>query len=254
MTAKKHLYKTEYLHPGDPVMPMQDGTLYITGSPALAKELMLRGYPVAAHSFPGGSPCSDFDGIRYIIEDIEELNDEDLERIYRRLRGIPWDICETDRLLIRETTVEDVDTLVELYSDPSTTEFMEDLFPLDEEKEYTQNYIDNVYGFYEIGIWSVIRKEDNALIGRIGIEYTDEEGTVEMGFMLGAACRGLGYAYEAGLAVIKYAGTHPDIKKIRARVHKKNKASMALCGRMGFVLTDSGNDPDMMTWIYPINE
>ena len=254
MNTKKHLIKIEYLRPGDQIPPVEDGTLYVTNSPELAGKLTLAGYPTAAHSYQGGSPGSSFDGIRYVLEDIDELVDEDYERIYRRLKNLPWDILETDRLLVRETTVEDVETLVELYSDPSTTEFMENLFPIDEEKEYLRKYIENIYGFYEIGIWSLIRIEDNALIGRIGIEYTDEEGIVEMGFMLGVDYQGLGYATEAGAAIIEYANAYPYINAVHARVHKNNHASTALCKRMGFVALKEDNETSLVTWEYKLRQ
>ena len=96
-------------------------------------------------SFPSGAYC---------VEDINDIDEAYEDRVYRRFKGIPWDIAETPRLKIREIKVEDVKRLYELYRDESITRYMEPLFEdPKQEEEYTKAYIKNVYGFYGYGMW-----------------------------------------------------------------------------------------------------
>jgi len=227
--------------------PFEDGVLYITDSPSIAETLISKEYPTVIYSHPGNRNQT-FPHTKYVLEDIDDIDDEDLENIYRRTANIPWDILETDRLLIRETTLDDIDTLISLYSDPSITEYMENLFPKDEEIEYQRKYIENIYGLYDIGMWSIIRKSDHQLIGRIGIEYKDDSEAVEMGFMLGKDYQNKGYATEAGIAVLKYASSIENIKRVTALVHKDNLASNRLCKRLG--MNSKTVLPTTIVWEY----
>lgn len=208
------------------------GVLYITDSPSIATALLDRNYPTVIYSHSENQNMI-FPHTKYVLEDIDEIDDDDLERIYRRVCGIPWDILETKRLLVRETTLDDIDTLFDLYSHPSITEYMEDLFPLREEIDYQRKYIENIYGLYEIGMWSVLLKDSGQMIGRMGIEYREDSSTVELGFMLGITYQGYGYAFEACTAIIDYARTIDGVKRIIANVHKNNTPSVQLCERLG---------------------
>ena len=174
---------------------------------------------------------------KYVVQDIEQLEWEDYEHIYNRINRLPCEILRTERLIVRETTVADVDAFLELYKDPSITMYMEDLFEPDKEREYQADYITNIYEFYDIGMWTLALitpdgKEGN-IIGRMGIEMTEQEGVAEMGFMLGCDYQGRGYAVEAGRAILEYVRTVSGIKTIRAKVHERNVSSQNLCKKLG---------------------
>ena len=219
-------------------------SLYITDTVQGLNKFCGRGYPTAAFCHPHNSG-EDFGNARYIIEQPEMISLRDYDNIFRRLYGYPLDILETDRLIIRETVVSDTDRFYALYDDPMVASFMEPLFPPDEEREYQQSYIDNVYGFSDIGIWTVILKETDEIIGRIGIEYTDDEGCLELGFMIGAPYRRRDLAYEACTAIIEYARAIENADRIRARVRQDNDASKGLCAKLG--LTPVKELPENLT-------
>lgn len=63
-----------------------------------------------------------FSGAAYAVERLEETDYASLDMAYRRLAGLPWEILETDRLLVRETTVQDVDCFYQIYAQPSVTD------------------------------------------------------------------------------------------------------------------------------------
>jgi len=94
-------------------------------------------------------------------------------------------ILETDRCLVRETTVEDVEEFYRIYREPSITYYMEDLFPDPaEEREYVRNYIREIYGFYGYGLWTVLCKEKNEVIGRAGLSWRQGFDVPELGFVM----------------------------------------------------------------------
>lgn len=179
-------------------------------------------------SFPMGAYC---------VENPEDIDDVYLRRVYQRAKGLPWEITQTERLILRELTVADVPRLYELYEDEQINRFVEPLYqPMEKEIEYTQAYIKNVYHFYGYGIWAIILKETGELIGRAGIEYKEGFDGLELGFMLGKQYWHKGYAREACEAVLIYGREMLEEYSYRAIVHEENEASKKLCERLGFAL------------------
>lgn len=177
----------------------------------------------------------------YCVEGLKELEASYLERVYRRKTGIPWDIVTTDRLLIREITVEDVPRLYELYRDKTITRYMEPLFPeIQQEIKYTRQYIENIYHFYGYGMWMITLKDSGVVIGRAGLESKAEREGLELGFMLGTEYQHKGYAYEACSAILQYGREYLEEQIFSAVVHKENAASQRLCEKLGFFVRKKG--------------
>lgn len=175
----------------------------------------------------------DFNGIMYALEQVEELGREELDRIYRRLHGLPWRILETERCVVREITVGDVDRLYEIYAEPSVTEYMDHLYAdRDEEKSYTESYIRNMYGFYGYGMWIVEEKRSGYVIGRAGIEPRGKE--TELGYVIARSWQRLGIAEEVCRAVLQYGFEELRLGQISARVQSKNEPSRRLLQKLGF--------------------
>lgn len=183
-----------------------------------------------------GNRSAVFLGARYAVEDFEELDDRFLERAYRRLKGLPWEILRTDRCMIRETTVEDVDSFYRIYEDSSITEYMEPLFEdRDEETAYIKDYIEKVYAFYDYGMWTILEKASGQVIGRAGISLREGYDLPELGFVIGAPWQGRGYAFEVCAAILKYAREELKMERMQALVQPGNEKSLGLCGKLGFV-------------------
>lgn len=176
-----------------------------------------------------------FPGALYAVEKLEELDFASLDRIYRRLAGLPWDILETDRLLVRETVVEDADRFYRIYEEPSVTVYMEALCEdRNEEIAYIESYIEKVYAFYGYGMWTVLEKASGEVIGRAGISWREGYDLPELGFVIGVPWQGRGYALEVCEGILEYAGETLEMKKIQALVRPGNERSVRLCGKLGF--------------------
>ena len=168
-------------------------------------------------------------GTRYAVESLAELDIEYLERVRRRYNHIPWDIGETERCLIRELSLSDLPALYELYDKPGMTDYVEPLYDYETELEYQKAYIENMYGFYEYGMWLVFSKETGKLIGRAGLEHN------EMGYMIAPELWNRGYATEVCSFIIDYARENTDFEELYCRIDERNVASVHLAKKLGFV-------------------
>lgn len=218
------------------------GEVVITDDAELAQQCAVQKKPYIVwineensdKSMPSGAYC---------VEELGDIDDEYLEKIYRRFKGLPWNIVKTERLNIREITKEDVPRLYELYKDKEITCYMENLYPdIEQETEYTENYIKNVYEFYGYGMWLITLKDSGLVIGRAGLEYKESFDGLELGFMLGMDYQKNGYAYEACSAIIKYGVEELGVRNYCAVVHRDNQNSIKLCEKLGLVYSEEQND------------
>lgn len=210
------------------------GSLYVTDDADTAAMLRGRGEAVLIY-FHDGNEEQSFEGFTFGVEDPEELEEDYLERVYRRLKGLPWDVLETARCLIRETTPEDVEAFFEIYSEPAITEFMEGLYPdREQEKEYIRQYIERIYTFYEFGVWTVVERESGAVIGRAGFSYREGYSDPEMGFIIGVPWQHRGYAEEVCRGILDYGWERLGFEQVQVLVEVENVASLKLCDKLGF--------------------
>lgn len=226
----KYLKKIELITEG------RKGILYVTDDAATAEKLRGDGEAVLIYLHPGNRE-QNFSGFIFAVEDPEDLEPEYIERVYRRLKGMPWHILDTERCLIRETTPEDVDAFFRIYSEPAITEYMEGLYPEEEqEKEYIREYIEKVYTFFGFGVWTVVERESGAVIGRAGISYREGFAEPELGFLIGVPWQRKGYAEEVCRAILVYAQKVLEFEGIQALVETGNAPSRRLCEKLGFRL------------------
>lgn len=229
-----------------------ENTLYITDSEEEYRALRKRGRYVLPYRHEENT-TADFTGALYVLEQIAEADYSTVDMAYRRLAGLPWEILQTGRCVIRETTLEDVEAFYRIYEEDSITEYMENLFEdLEEEIAYTKDYIERVYGFYGYGMWTVLEKENGQVIGRAGVSWREGFDLPELGFVIGVPWQRQGYAYEVCSAILDYAKEELGMDRVQALVMEGNQRSEMLCQKLGFV--ESGErarlDREMYTvWI-----
>lgn len=208
--------------------------LLITDNPGMLKELHENGY-FAIALYHENNKQQQFPEAIFAVEDVDQLEYSSYEEAYRRLAGLPWDILETERLKVRESTVGDVEDFYHIYEEPSITYYMENLFQEKEEEiAYMKAYIQQIYGFYGFGLWTVIKKEDGRIIGRAGISIREGYELPELGFVIDAGQQHKGYGYEVCNAILDYAREKLNFDGIQALVEEDNKASIRLLEKLGF--------------------
>ena len=218
-------------------------SICLTTSPELAKQMQGLGMAVLGFQIEKDEMLQ----ASYVVLGLEQVTYDDFLRVFQRFHGIPWHILETKRCQIREFGMDDLDALYALYEQPHVTDFIEPLYAYAQEREYEQNYIERIYGFYGFGMWLVFEKETGRLIGRAGLEYREpcEEGEVELGYLIAPSHWHKGYATEVCQAIITYAKEELSMERIVSHVHLKNDASRHLLEKLGF----SGEQKED-EWIY----
>lgn len=238
--AKSASYGVEVLYEraGDSVLAEREmnlkETLVIADEPETVKRLLGGGWYVVVLYHEQNRKLS-FPRVRYGVEDVFLLEYRSYEEAYKRLAGLPWDILETDRLMVRESTVEDVEEFYRIYKDPSITLYIEDLYKdREEERRYMKAYIDQVYGFYGYGLWTILLKETGQIIGRAGLSVREGYELPELGFVIDVAFQRQGYGYEVCRGILKYAKEELMFEEVQALVKEENLPSRGLLSKLGF--------------------
>ncbi len=186
-------------------------------------------------------PNQIYQGVDMIVEGFEEVDADFLEKMYQRYHRIPWTILETERCVIRELSLNDLDGLFELYADDGMDDFTEPLYPYEEEKEFQRAYIENMYRYFGYGMWLVFEKESGTLIGRAGLEHREYNDVVELelGYLIGRKYQGKGYATEVCRAIIAYAKENTGFERINTVIQDGNDISILLSKKLGFEQKES---------------
>ena len=192
----------------------------------------------------------------YLFEDFSGIDEAFVRMVHNHCFHIPWTVLETKRLIIREMSLDDIDRVIDIYGHEEITRYMEGLYPKEQELEYMEKYIENIYGFYGYGMW-IVAKKDGTVIGRAGFEYyakqeiagdelmgslalnektveNEEEGYHMLGYVIDRDYQNMGYAYEACKSIIEYAKEVLMIKNMYVRIHKDNEKSIKLAKKLGF--------------------
>lgn len=176
-------------------------------------------------------------GCRILLEGFEEVDAPFLQNVYTRALGLPVQIAETKRLLIREMTLADLDDINALYQESEFTGVLQPSgLDRQEEEEKIRAYITYMYGLYQFGMWVVIEKESGNLIGRVGFGIADylDFSEIDMGYLIGAQYRRKGYAEEASRAALDYAGRILEFPQVSAYIDSENLISLHLIEKLGF--------------------
>ena len=75
------------------------------------------------------------------------------------------------------------------------------------------------------GIWLIIERDTNTVVGDVGFMGPPDGGLVEIGFSVIPDRRRRGYATEAARSLIDWAFGDPGIREITARSEPENEAS-----------------------------
>lgn len=174
----------------------------------------------------------------YVVYDYEDITDMYCEHIYARKTHIPAYILETENYIVREECEKDLPELYRLYETLSDCKFIEPLYEPEREKEFLSDYITNMYGFFDYGLWLVFDKKNGELVGRMGIENRSIDGVncQELGYLVGKKYQHKGTAYEVCSKIVEYAREYLGIERLYACIHKNNIASVNFIKKMKFEL------------------
>ncbi len=142
-------------------------------------------------------------------------------------------ICETERLILRESIIDDAPDLFEMNSDTEVLKYTGDAAfrSVEETEELIRNYRD--YEKYGYGRWTTIVKATNEVIGFCGLKYLEDIYETDLGYRWKKKHWGKGYATEAGSACLQYGFDKLNLKQVIAQVLKDNGASIRVLEKLG---------------------
>lgn len=141
---------------------------------------------------------------------------------------------ETDRLIIRAVLNEDAEPNARLWSDPVTMQFMGG--PRDHALILRETpRIASLQAGQELGIWSVIEKTTDKLVGNCGLVQKEISGKDEheIVYLFFSSAWGRGYATEAAGAVQEHALRRLRLPHVVALINPRNIASERVATRLG---------------------
>jgi RimJ/RimL family protein N-acetyltransferase len=158
-------------------------------------------------------------------------------------------LLETERLVLRKPELGDLDGYAELWADPEVVRYLSGTtLPRDE----VPRAIERMLGHWErhgVGLFSVLRKEDERLVGRVGYllwdperwvnamhEQLDGELELEIGWTIVRDFWGQGYATEAALACRDHALGELGRDRVISLIAPENAASIRVAEKIGETL------------------
>jgi RimJ/RimL family protein N-acetyltransferase len=143
------------------------------------------------------------------------------------------DILVTERLLLRELELDDVDFLSEVLGDPVSMRYYSAPFDRDRVVAWIEwartSYVEN--GF---GLWGVIRRSDGRFLGDCGPMLQTVEGDLvpEVGYHIVPSEQGRGYATEAARASVAWVFANTTFDVVCSLVSPANAASRAVASKV----------------------
>jgi RimJ/RimL family protein N-acetyltransferase len=155
--------------------------------------------------------------------------------------GIP--VLETERLLLRAPSADDLDASTAMWSNPEVVRHIGGK-PFTREEVWSR--ILRARGLWSMlgyGYWAVYDKASDRFVGDIGFadfhrDFSPSiEGIPEMGWVLDPWCHGRGYASEAVGAALRWAEAELDAAEFACIIDPDNAPSINVAVKAGFIRT-----------------
>ena len=143
---------------------------------------------------------------------------------------------ETERLILRPFTMEDVAPSYEMNLDAEVSKYTGDGGVVSK-KEIERRIRENVLGDYQkhgYGRLAVILKKENKFIGFSGLKYLEDRKETDLGYRFMRSYWHNGIATEAAIACLDMGFNSFNLSKIIAMVLPENKASIRVLNKLNF--------------------
>jgi RimJ/RimL family protein N-acetyltransferase len=142
----------------------------------------------------------------------------------------------TERLLLRMLTIHDFEEYAAIHTDPEVTKFTTRTH-LDRMESW--RHLAMIVGHWHLrgfGMWGVFEKDSGRLVGRVGFYQPDGWPDFELGWTMGRASWGKGYATEAARRCVEFAFAEMGRDHLISLIDPLNVASIRVAERIGETL------------------
>jgi ribosomal-protein-alanine N-acetyltransferase len=145
-------------------------------------------------------------------------------------------IFETERLKLRELTLNDATFVLRLLNEPSFIQNIGDrgVRTIDDAQGWIRNGPLASYEKFGFGLWLIENKAEDVPIGICGLLKRDVLEDIDIGYALLPEFWSRGYAIESAAGVMAYAWKKLGAKKLVAVTNPNNQSSIRLLEKMGF--------------------
>ena len=84
------------------------------------------------------------------------------------------------------------------------------------------------------------------------MEFIDDQGEYELGYMISGKYARQGYAKETVKAILEYAEEELEAPRVVLQIHKENQASLNFAKKMGFKHIEEKDLEDRRLFIYEL--
>lgn len=164
-------------------------------------------------------------------------------------------IIETERLYLRKLQLSDRYALASILQDEKVMYAYKHAFDDKEVDEWLQRQLQR-YEKDGFGLWALIRKSDDCMIGQCGLTWQDIKGkeVLEIGYLLQYQAWHQGYASEAAILTRDYAFHVLHVEGVYSIIEENNISSQKVAQRNGmqrigrFIKTYYGFDMPHDIW------
>lgn len=142
---------------------------------------------------------------------------------------------ETERLILKPTTLADAEFIRNLFLSPKWIEFIGDrkLKTIEEVENYIETKFTPQFERLGYGNYTIIRKSDGEKIGSCGLYDREGVNGIDIGFALLPDFEKKGYGFESVNHLKEIALTDFKLTQLSGITSTKNKASQALLMKIG---------------------
>jgi RimJ/RimL family protein N-acetyltransferase len=142
---------------------------------------------------------------------------------------------ETDRLILREFVLDDLEAFFKMVSGPDVTRYTgDDCQTPEEARKPLDDGPFHDYRKYGYGRWAAVYKPTGMVIGFAGLKYLEDVGEVDLGYRFFKDHWGKELATEASRAIVAYGFDTLRLKRIIGTTDIENKASIRVLEKVGF--------------------
>jgi ribosomal-protein-alanine N-acetyltransferase len=164
-------------------------------------------------------------------------------------------MLETERLLLRKFTPEDLDKLIELRSDDEVIKYLGGRTLQNPEaiEKRLRFYID-CYAKFNFGMCALIWKESSEMFGWSGLQPLDGTTEIEVGYGMIKKFWGMGIGYECALAWLDYGFNTVGLERIVAVAAPENTGSWRIMEKCGMRYEKTEKHYGMQCVFYSISK
>jgi len=167
-------------------------------------------------------------------------------------------VFETDRLLICEPCMDDVDVFAAMWADAETMKYVggDGLgWTHDRVFRWMERQVES-HKSHQMAQWTIVLKDTKEVIGQGGLEPIEFNGReIELAYQFGNKHWGKGYASELAIACAAYGCESLNIHRYVAMSYPENTASVRVLEKVGFhFIGMSDLYYDTMLNVYELNE